>query len=229
MRHTIRPATAILLTLAATACSLRPSAQPVAMPTPDGWTIRANYYPAPQDRAVLLVHGGRYTKESWEPYTSVLGSAGFAVMALDLRGYGASKEGPAATADDTHLDVLTAVRYLHAQGAASVSIVGASMGGDAAERALREASPGEIDRVVFLAHGAYGPGEGLPGRKLFLVARDDANAAGPRLPRIQRQFDAAPAPKQLVIVDGAAHAQQLFEGEQRLRVSGEIMQFLTAP
>jgi hypothetical protein len=46
------------------------------------------------------------------------------------------------------------------------------MGGDAAEVALAETKPGDVDRVVLLAHGAYGPPERLKGHKLFIVSRD---------------------------------------------------------
>ena len=73
-------------------------------------------------------------------------------------------------------------------------------------------NPGEIDRVVLLAHGAYGPPEKLVGRKLFVVTREDANAAGLRLPRIQAQYDKAPEPKELIILEGSAHAQFVFQG-----------------
>ena len=65
---------------------------------------------------------------------------------------------------------------------------------------MAEAEPGEIDRVVLLAHGAYGPPEKLKGRKLFIVSRDDVGPGDkPRLLKIRAQYDKAPEPKQLVI------------------------------
>ena len=60
------------------------------------------------------------------------------------------------------------------------------------------------------------------------MARDDANADGPRLPGIKAQYDQAPQPKELIIVDGSAHAQFLFQTDQSERVMREILRFLTA-
>ena len=50
-----------------------------------------------------------------------------------------------------------------------------------------------VDRIVFLAHGAFGPPQALKVRKLFAVARNDIGPGNvPRLKRIQEQFDQAP-------------------------------------
>jgi hypothetical protein len=104
------------------------------------------------------------------------------------------------------------------------------MGGDAAEGALGEAKPGEIDRVVLLAHGAYGPPERLKGRKLFIVSRDDIGPGDkPRLDKIRAQYEKAPDPKELVILEGSAHAQFVFETDQGERLMQEILRFLSAP
>ncbi len=102
------------------------------------------------------------------------------------------------------------------------------MGGDYAAQAA-EAEPDAIDRLVLLASGAYTPLIKMRGRKLFILARDDANAEGPRLPKIRAQFDKAREPKQLTLVEGSAHAQHLFETAAGPRVMREIIQFLLAP
>ena len=61
---------------------------------------------------------------------------------------------------------------------------------------------------------------------LFIVARDDANASGPRLPGIRAQYEQAQGPKELVVLDGAAHAQALFETPHGGEVLQRIRQFL---
>jgi pimeloyl-ACP methyl ester carboxylesterase len=203
----------------------------VSFPTPDGWTIHADLY-GTGDRCVVLAHGGRFEKGSWENQARTLVKAGFRALAIDLRGFGQSKEGPQSARADfgSPLDVLAAVRYLHENGAKTVSVVGASMGGDAAEGALSEAKPGEIDRVVLLAHGAYGPPEKLKGRKLFIVSRDDLGSGDqPRLTKIRAQYERAPDPKELVILEGSAHAQFIFQTDQAERPMREILRFLSAP
>ena len=218
-------ATIAALTLA----GLTSAQEHVSFSTEDGWVIHGDLY-GTGDRAVVLAHGGRFEKGSWGKQALVLVKAGFRALAIDLRGFGLSKEGPQFARSDcgSPLDVLAAVRYLREKGARSVSVVGASMGGDAALDAVA-AAPGEIDRLVLLASGAYGQPEKWKGRKLFIVARGDANDAGPRLPKIRAQYEKAPDPKELIIVEGSAHAQFLFQTDQGERVMHEILRFLSAP
>lgn len=201
----------------------------VSFPTADGGLIYADVYgEGPQ--AVVLAHGGRFTKESWEKQARSLVSAGFHVLALDFRGYGKSRSPGDSDPMDAplHLDVLAAVRYLRKAGAKSVSVVGASMGAGAAGDASIASQPGEIDRLVFLSGAPNGPAEKLKSPSLFLVARNDTSGDGPRLPAIQQQFDKAPQPKSLIILEGSAHAQYLFQTDESDRVMREILRFLSA-
>jgi pimeloyl-ACP methyl ester carboxylesterase len=201
----------------------------VSFPTADGGVIYADVY-GQGDRGVVLAHGGRFNKESWEQQARTLASAGFRVLALDFRGYGKSKgPGDAHPMDaPLHLDVLAAVRYLRETGAKSVSIVGGSMGAGAAGDASIASRPGQIDRLVLLGGSPNGPAEKLKSATLFIVARDDSSGDGPRLPRIQEQYQKAPEPKALIILNGSAHAQYLFQTDQAGRVMREILKFLSA-
>jgi pimeloyl-ACP methyl ester carboxylesterase len=203
--------------------------QDISFPTQDGGLIYANMY-GKGDRAIVLAHGGQFHKESWEKQARALESAGFRVLAIDFRGYGRS-QGPGQAdplSAPLHLDVLAAVRYLRSHGATTVSVVGASMGGGAAGDASVVSEPGEIDRLVFLGASPNLSAERLKARALFIVARDDASADGPRLPEIRTQYEKAPQPKELIILDGSAHAQFLFETNQAERVMREILRFLSA-
>jgi pimeloyl-ACP methyl ester carboxylesterase len=182
------------------------------------------------DKGVVLAHGGQFNKESWDTQARTLASAGYRVLALDFRGYGKSKGPGDSNPMDAplQLDVLAAVRYLRKTGAKSVSVVGASMGAWAAGDASIVSRTGEIDRLVFLSEATYGPIEKLKSPSLFIVARGDSNSDGPRLPRIQAQYDKAPEPKKLIVLEGSAHAQYLFQTDQGDRVMREILQFLSA-
>ena len=228
-RHTMRPSLAIVA-LVLTSPSPVMAQQTVSFPTPDGGVVYADVY-GTGERGVVLAHGGRFTKEGWRPQAQVLSDAGFRAVAIAYRGEDKSRGGKPGNADDDgyRFDVLAAVRYLRETGAKTVSVVGASFGGDATVEALVSARTGEIDRVVLLAHGADTPPGRMTGRKLFIVARDDANTAGPRLPAIRRQFEGAPGPKELVILDGSAHAQFVFETDQGPTLIREILRFLSAP
>ncbi len=181
---------------------------------------------------MVLAHGGRFTKESWTSQAPILSKAGFRVLAIDFRGRGESRGGPTLGNHDdgVYLDVLAAVRFLRADGAKSISVVGASFGGYAAARAAAESDPTEIDRLVLLAASPNEQPERIEGRKLFIVARNDTTASGvPRLVSIRKQFDRAPPPKELVVVEGYAHAQFLFDTNESQRVMDEIVRFLSAP
>lgn len=203
----------------------------ISFPTQDGGLIYADLY-GKGDRAVVLAHGGRFNKESWKKQAQILAKAGYRVLAFDFRGYGKSR-GPGHTdplSAPLHFDVLAAVRYLRHSGAKTVSIVGGSMGGTAAAQASVEANTGEIDRLVMLASGAIDKPEQMKGRKLFITARDDIGPGDkPRLPRIRDQYQRAPAPKELVILEGSAHAQLIFETDQGERLMREILRFLSEP
>lgn len=201
----------------------------VSFPTQDGGVVYADIY-GEGDRAVVLAHGGPFNKESWEKQARTLAAAKFRVLALDFRGYGKSR-GPGQSDPmnaPLHLDVLAAVRYLRETGAKSVSVVGGSMGGGAAGDASIASRPGEIDRLVLLGAAPNDPADKLKSSTLFIVARDDASGDGPRLPRIREQYEKAPEPKELIILDGSAHAQSLFQTDQADRLMREILRFLSA-
>ncbi len=221
----------LILTIAALFLSVAAAAQKtVSFPTGDGGEVYADIYGV-GDRAVVLAHGGQFNKESWNKQARALAAVGFRVLALDFRGYGKS-QGPAhsdpLSDPPYYLDVLAAVRYLRKTGAKTVSVVGGSMGGAAAGDASIASHPGEIQRVVLLGAAPDGPADKLKSATLFIVARDDANEDGPRLPGIRAQYEKAPQPKKLIIVDGSAHAQFLFQTDQGERVMREIIQFLSA-
>jgi pimeloyl-ACP methyl ester carboxylesterase len=216
--------------LALVLAPLAAAQQTISFPAADGGRVCADLY-GQGTRAVLLAHGGRFNKESWREQARAMVSQGFRVLAIDFRGFGCST-GP-GQADFDHApfekDVLAAVRYLKAHGAKTVSVVGGSFGGGAAGDASIKSAPGEIDRIVFLGAAPNLPAEKLKSRALFIVARDDANDSGPRLPGIRAQYENAPQPKELIVLDGSAHAQFLFQTDQSARVMHEILRFLSMP
>jgi alpha-beta hydrolase superfamily lysophospholipase len=202
----------------------------VSFPTEDKGLVHADLYGKKGDKAVVLAHGGRFNKESWKKQAAALEKEGFRVLAINFRGYGESK-GPGDSdvlSAPLYFDVLAAVRYLRNEGAKTVSVVGGSMGGGAAGKASVEAKEGEIDRLVFLGSGGSDDHpEKMKGRKLFIIARDDRSGDGPRLPKVREHYEKATEPKELIILEGSAHAQFLFETDQAERVMKEILRFLS--
>ena len=210
--------------------TLAAAQQTISFSTEDGGRICADLY-GQGARAVVLAHGGRFNKESWREQAEDLASKGFRILAIDFRGFGCST-GPGQSDFDSApfaKDVLAAVRYMKANGAKTVSVVGGSFGGSAAGDASIQSAPGEIDRIVLLGAAPNQPAEKLKSRALFIVARDDSNGSGLRLPGIRAQYEKAPQPKELIVLDGSAHAQFLFQTDQSSRVMQEIVRFLSAP
>jgi pimeloyl-ACP methyl ester carboxylesterase len=160
-----------------------------------------------------------------------LASEGFRVLAIDFRGFGCSTGPGQADFDGAPFenDVLAAVRYLKAHGAGTISVIGGSFGGGAAGDASIKSVPGEIDRIVFLGAAPNLSADKLKSRSLFIVARDDSDGTGPRLPGIRAQYEKAPQPKELIVLEGSAHAQFLFQTDQSARVMQEILRFLSIP
>jgi alpha-beta hydrolase superfamily lysophospholipase len=203
------------------------SAASMTFPTADSGVVSAIQYGTGR-RGVVLVPGGRFDKTSLESEARALASAGFLVVAIDLRGRGESRGGHAGV-DGAYLDVMAAIEHLRGARASPVALVGASLGGWAAAEASMRADSGDVDRLVLLAHAAVDHPERINVPALFIVAEGDTTAAGvPRLVRIREQYNRASGPKQLVVLEGSAHGQLLFQTVHRERVLRQIIAFLSA-
>jgi hypothetical protein len=206
--------------------------RPVTFPLTDkSAQIQADLYGSGK-RGILLAHGGRLNKESWKKQAEILADSGFKVLAIRFRGDSFNPDGSPGSFGsnaDNAADVLAGVSYLRQTGATSISAVGASLGGDAVGEASTRVTPGSIDRIVLLASSGGDAPERLAGRKLFIVARGDRNSSGLRLDEITRHYARASQPKKLVVLEGSAHAQFLFDTDQGPRLLNEILSFLTEP
>ena len=171
--------------------------------------------------SVLLGHGAVFDKESWDHLGRRLAAEGYQALAVDFRGYGKSKAGRSRGGFDE--DIIGGIRYLREQGAARVSVIGASMGGGAVGDAVTELGPGEIDGLILLAAVPTRSPERLQGRKLFIVSEGDASRSS-----VERQFQAAREPKQLTILPGNAHAQHIFRTARGEELTEIILAWIAA-
>lgn len=195
----------------------------VNFPTRDGGVVHADVY-GKGEHGVVLAHGMRFDKGSWKAQATHLANAGFRVVAIDFRGYGKSHGGPNSQSprDEMYLDVLAAAEYLRGQGVKDVSVIGASMGGGASANAVAKGSVGAIDRLVLLAPVPIAHPERITCPKLYATAKGD-----PITPQVKDQFEKAPEPKELLLLEGEAHAQFLFTTDQNERLLKEIVRFLS--
>lgn len=202
----------------------------ITLEVPGGIPLLAERYGGGERGVVILAHGGYSTLASWAPQARAIADAGFQVLVVEAR---AAVDLAAGRQTDCLYDppclakdVLAGVRNLWTSGARSVALMGGSMGGAAAAQASVEAQPGEVERLILLAPAGIAEPDRMQGDKLFITTRDDANAAGPRLPGIQAQFDRSPEPKRLIVLDGSAHAQRIFLTPDGDAVMREILRFL---
>src|SRR5579872_399198 len=146
----------------------------ISFPAQDAGVVYADVYGS-GERGVVLAHGAKFDKASWKDQAAEIAHAGFRVVAVEFRGYGKSKGGPNSKPgfDDMYLDVLAGVKYLRDNGATSVAVIGASMGGMAAANAVVKGTPGQIDRLILLAPAPIQEPEKIAGPKLVIVGKDD--------------------------------------------------------
>jgi alpha-beta hydrolase superfamily lysophospholipase len=205
----------------------------VSFVAPNGDSIKGDLYRGGDRGVVIIAHGGYSTRASWATQARLLAERGFYVLVFRSRAAAELDAGreTACLYDEVcqAVDVLAGVRYLRSMGARTIAAIGGSMGGGAVAQASVDARPNEIDRIVLLAPAEISSPERMKGRKFFITTRNDANAAGLRLPGIQAQYDRAPEPKKLLLLEGSAHGQRLFLTEQGDAVMRAVMRFLSEP
>ena len=207
------------------------TAEAIAFRAADGRLLYGDVYGTGDRGVAVLAHGGYSSRASWKPTAEALQAAGFHVLVFESRGaadFAAGKETPCLSDEVCQAkDVLAAIRHLRRLGATTVSLVGGSLGGAAIALAAIDSGPRAIDGLVLLAPAAIAAPDQIPGRKLFVTARGDANSAGLRLPGIQAQYARARPPKAFKLVDGSAHGQNILATPLGPEVLQDIIRFLT--
>ncbi len=104
---------------------------PMSITASDGLVLQATLYSAPQRPApaALLLHDRGQDRRAWEPLAQRLQAAGFAVLAVDLRGYGATGgEADWTRAPEDVRLVVTMLAGLPGIDPARLAVVGAGIG-----------------------------------------------------------------------------------------------------
>lgn len=148
----------------------------VSFTASDGTVLRGWYFPGASGRAVVLVHGkgsNRLDSDNLAFIAQTLHGAGYAVLAFDLRGHGASGGDRFSLGQYERSDVAAAVDHLAARGHAmrSIALLGESMGASTALQTLRLRP--DVGAVV--ADSAYADGPSII---------DEAGPSATGLPRI---------------------------------------------
>lgn len=109
-------------------------------------------------------------------------------------------------------------------------MIGASFGGGAAAEASAEAEPGEIDRLILLAHSPIDESERMKGRKLFILSCDDSSGDNKvaRLPTIRDQYESA-RPEGVGCPRRVGPRPAHLRDGRRRATDARALRFLTAP
>ncbi|MEK9175175.1 MAG: alpha/beta fold hydrolase [Patescibacteria group bacterium] len=221
----------------------------ITFTTKDGVNIVGNYYSASSTKGIVLLHMMPATKESWVSFVTKLQSAGFKVLAIDLRGHGESIE---YRVDDNiampqHLDytkfsdaqhqasiqdVESAVEFLKTKGVTEINLGGASIGANLSLQLGAEHT--EIKKVILLSPGFDYRGiktenysKALkPNQAVFFVSdeNDMRSYSGSAATMSQQLYNITPAKKEIRIFKGAGHGTDIFAAHPELE--DELIQWL---
>jgi pimeloyl-ACP methyl ester carboxylesterase len=183
----------------------------LSLRTTDGQTIAAEST-GTGSHGVVLIHEDAGDKSGWTDLAATLAKNDFTVVAIDLRGHGASK----GTLDDASYpkmvaDVQSAITWLNGRGVKDVALVGAELGANLA-LATAAANP-DVDTLALLSPSLSAKGvrvstalDSLGQRPVLLVAsRDDAGAAR----AAALIYDKATGAKHLAVYDGNAAGRRM--------------------
>ena len=128
----------------------------------DGLALQGWYFPGTTERAAVLVHGkdsNRLDSDGLAFIARTLHDAGYAVLAFDLRGHGASEGDRFSLGHHERKDIAAAIDLVVSRGhpIGRIAVIGESMGASAAIQALR-LRPG-VGAVV--ADSAYADGPSI--------------------------------------------------------------------
>lgn len=192
IRRGLKVNTPLLLGLCCVSSATALEPQPITFFAADGVRIAADYYPPPSDcredaPIAILLHAHRGDRKTWQPVVAPLHEAGFAVLAPDLRGHGASASTETRERAirleprlfrDMQADLRGAYDWLAKQprvDRARFALVGAGTGvGVALQYAAKDRS---VDTVVGLSPGLNDAGLDsagdmgqITGRRILLMA-----------------------------------------------------------
>jgi pimeloyl-ACP methyl ester carboxylesterase len=195
----------------------------LALTAADGTAIKAVDY-GKGTNGVILVHDKDRSGADWQLFAQKLAANGFHVVAVDLRGHGASKPPDALTEADwpkMTQDVEAAVAWLHAKGATKLAVVGASFGANLAVNAA--ADDAAVTNLVLLSPGLNLNGVTTSaamekyGKRpvLFVASNDDAYAV-----RSVNALDAkATGQKKIALLDQAGAGVKMLNRDPGLEAT----------
>ena len=227
---------AIGVTMTLTACGGEPTATPtpaensklVSFGTKDNLILYGMLF-GQGDVGVVLAHMFPADQTSWWEFAGTLADEGYLALAFDFRGYGQSD-------GDMHIelidrDVEAAVDYLRSQGASTVFLAGASMGGTASLKVAARQSDG-VRGVVSLSTPIDFRGISVTEERIqvpvLLMAADGDGSAIESLNNMIATGVVGPLAERMVYEKSEDHGTNLLKGKHGEAVRDRILSFLQA-
>ena len=230
----------LLVAVALVACGEPPppdlsGSRPVTFESRDGVTLEGRLF-GDGSTGVVLSHMQPADQRSWFAFANRLADQGYLVLTYDFRGYCPGGVGGCSQGEfqipAIWQDVLGAMDFIRSQGATTVALVGASMGGTASLVAAAEEGS---DVAVVVTLSAPTSIEGLDvdaallqrvdANKLFIAGVGDASAAV----SAEQLYEMAPPPKgPPEIVPADDHGTDLLTGSRGEAVQRIIETYLAA-
>jgi len=191
---------------------------PFFIKTSDGVKLSTNFFSANSDKGVVLLHMLDRSKSDWDNFIPVLTNAGYNVVAIDLRGHGASEldwsDFSSVEFSRAVLDVSAAVDYLRKKDVSEIGVIGASIG---ANIALKHASQEKTVKSLILLspsldYRGVETGENIDNYEgsLFIVtSKEDSQSADDSL----TLYESASGEKKFIVYDNAGHGTNMFSEE----------------
>ncbi len=216
-----------VLVLPLAACSAA-TPKPSPTPTVNAWDACPRW--ASQARSVSFGGDGAHNLLvcNWMPVAKKLADRGYRVLAFDFNGFGVSE----TTTTGAEGDVVAAAAFLRSDGATSIVLMGASMGGTAVVAAGVEITPpvaGVVDLSGPMSFGTVDMNGSDAAPRLavpVLYVASDGDGTAPDAAK--SLYDAtAPALRTLAIVAGADHGIALLIDGGSLQGWESVNTFLT--
>jgi pimeloyl-ACP methyl ester carboxylesterase len=200
--------------------------------TADGLSITGTYYAGPTRPApvILLLHMNGSNKEAWRLFATTLQTAGYSVLAIDLRGHGETggKADWNKVPGDV-VEVLNQLRNLPGIDPARISVIGADIGANLAIRGCADWQGCKSVVMIspalnYLGIGALDPLSRYGTGPVLIVASRDDKPSGSDSVTLDK---AAKGSHTLQLYPGTTHGTNLFGAQPDLATV--IIQWLASP
>jgi dienelactone hydrolase len=201
----------------------------VTFETPDGVALSGTVYGAGATAVIFAAESDK-RQDAWAEVAEAAARAGYLALTFDFRFWGPGSQRDVALMNAADTDLLAAIAFVRAEGAQSVALVGASLGGMAAAKAAAVADPAAV--IIIGAPMGHpdleinvSPAElqAATAPKLFIAAEDDRSVPAAET---QAMYELAADPKEIVLYPASQHGTALLATQHGPDLQQRILDFI---